>query len=255
MAKDREAAANEPSDYWNATRRPISCLVFLAPLLAAYEAGVYLVGGSDADAVRNGADAWMRGGLEYLGLNRPWLLPAMIVAGLLIWQIARSEPWRLSWTTLGGMLAESLLFALALVVIGTVESQLFRQAAAGAGRAAAAVPTARVAGLAVVFVGAGIYEEVLFRLFLLPASAALFRGGGLGSGSAAGLAILATSLAFSIAHYVGPAGEAFHLFTFVFRTVAGLFFAALFVLRGFGIAVGAHAAYDIVVGLVLSQAL
>jgi hypothetical protein len=35
----------------------------------------------------------------------------------------------------------------------------------------------------------------------------------------------------------------------VFRLVAGLYFAALFQYRGFGIAVGAHACYNLMVGI------
>ena len=38
---------------------------------------------------------------------------------------------------------------------------------------------------------------------------------------------------------------------FVFRTVAGLYFTALFVARGFGVAVGAHIGYDVLVGVVV----
>ncbi|MBC8113461.1 MAG: CPBP family intramembrane metalloprotease, partial [Candidatus Saccharimonas sp.] len=40
-------------------------------------------------------------------------------------------------------------------------------------------------------------------------------------------------------------------FSFIFRTLAGMFFAALFFLRGFGITVGTHAVYDVFVGIVL----
>jgi Type II CAAX prenyl endopeptidase Rce1-like len=82
----------------------------------------------------------------------------------------------------------------------------------------------------------------------------LFRTSGVRPGLAAFMAALATSLAFSLAHYVGPAGEQFRLFTFAFRTFAALFFALLFMLRGFGIAVGTHAAYDLIVGLMLTGA-
>ena len=67
------------------------------------------------------------------------------------------------------------------------------------------------------------------------------------------VAVLTTSLAFSLAHYVGPAAEAFDLFTFTFRTIAGAFFAVLFVTRGFGVAVGTHAAYDLLVGILLNS--
>lgn len=239
-------------DYWRGTRRPLTCLVFLAPLLAAYEAGVQWLGGRDADAMRNGADFWIRNSLERLGLNSPWLVPGMIVVGLLVWHVARQEAWRVSPGILGGMFVESLLFGVALVVLGELESAGLRNLRH------AMTPTAlapeRVAPLAVMYVGAGIYEEVLFRLCLLPMCYALFRTGGLSNGWSAGLAVVATSLAFSLAHYVGPAGESFQMFTFWFRTAAGLFFAGLFVLRGFGIAVGAHAAYDLLVGLVLTSA-
>ena len=239
------------ADYWSRTRRPLTCLVFLAPLLAVYEAGVLRLGGRDADAIRNGADYWMRNGLESLGLNSPWLLPGMIVVGLLVWHIARQETWRISPSVLGGMLAESLLFAVALVVVGQLEESALRHWRAGV---PAALAPERLAPLAIMYVGAGIYEEVLFRLCLLPLCYGLFRAGQLGHAWASVLAIVATSLAFSLAHYMGPAGETFHLFTFWFRTLAGLFFAALFVLRGFGITVGAHAAYDLIVGLLLGGA-
>ena len=66
------------------------------------------------------------------------------------------------------------------------------------------------------------------------------------------LAVVSTSLLFSLAHHVGPTGEALRLFPFTFRTLAGLFFAGLFVVRGFGITVGTHAAYDLLVGLLMA---
>jgi membrane protease YdiL (CAAX protease family) len=63
------------------------------------------------------------------------------------------------------------------------------------------------------------------------------------------LAIVATSIVFSAAHYVGPQGEALEWFSASFRCFAGIFFATLFVYRGFGIAAGTHALYDVLVGL------
>jgi membrane protease YdiL (CAAX protease family) len=214
--------------------------------LAVYEAGVIWLGGRHPEALRNGADHWMRGGLETLGLNQPWLLPVMIVVGLLVWQIACGNSWNVSLETIGGMLAESLLFAFVLVVIAQLPSYAMRGSFSAV---TGAIISDRSAALALLFVGAGIYEEVLFRLCLLPLCSGLFRAGGLQPRGAAFLAVVATSLAFSLAHYVGPAGEPFQLFTFGFRTMAGLFFAGLFVLRGFGITVGCHAAYDLMVGL------
>jgi hypothetical protein len=106
-------------------------------------------------------------------------------------------------------------------------------------------PTSRLVG----FCGAGIYEEALFRLLLLPPVIWLFSLFGATRPWAIGLAIVATSLAFSAAHYAGVQGEPFDWFSASFRCLAGAFFATLFVYRGFGIAAGTHALYDVLVGL------
>jgi hypothetical protein len=59
----------------------------------------------------------------------------------------------------------------------------------------------------------------------------------------------AAAVAFAAAHHVGPHRLTVRADYFVFRTAAGLFFTALFVARGFGVAVGAHAGYDVLVGV------
>lgn len=242
------AVCDDTDDYWSQTRRPLLCLVFLAPLLAIYEAGLLGLDG-DAERIRNGADAWMRSGLAQIGLAHVWLLPGLVVVGLLGWHVAGKFPWRISAETLAGMLAESLLFACLLVVLGQLQDVAFqRWTSSNSLSVATAVSDARFVAL----IGAGVYEEVLFRLCLLPACYGLFRLMGLTTGWAAGLAVLSTSLTFSLAHYLGPAADSFTLFSFTFRTLAGAFFAALFVLRGFGITVGCHTAYDLLVGLLLN---
>jgi membrane protease YdiL (CAAX protease family) len=98
------------------------------------------------------------------------------------------------------------------------------------------------------FCGAGLYEEVLFRLLLLPAVGWLIARLGATPPAAAVWAVLTTSVLFAAAHYVGPLGDTFDLHSFAFRTLAGLFFAILFLVRGFGIAAGTHAVYDMIVG-------
>ncbi|MGE3314098.1 MAG: lysostaphin resistance A-like protein [Planctomycetaceae bacterium] len=246
-SKGETSSKSSGRDYWAEARRPLHCLVFLIPLLAAYEVGVLWVAGNDADYVRNGADTWMRTWLNQLGFNQPWLLPALVVAVLVIWHVAGKYPGRVSVDTLVGMFAESLLFAFLLIVFGQLQDYAFQRWGAGLTMATSAQSML----LAVTYIGAGVYEEVLFRLCLLPVCYGFFRLLQLEKGWAAGFAIVATSVAFSLAHYVGPSGEEFRMFTFAFRALAGLFFALLFVCRGFGIAVGCHAAYDLLVGILL----
>jgi membrane protease YdiL (CAAX protease family) len=101
----------------------------------------------------------------------------------------------------------------------------------------------------VAFAGAGLYEEALFRLALLPLVACGVRLIGFSRPASLVAAVALTSLMFAAAHHVGPEREALVLSTFTFRASAGAFFAAIFLFRGFGIAAGAHVAYDVFVGL------
>jgi membrane protease YdiL (CAAX protease family) len=66
---------------------------------------------------------------------------------------------------------------------------------------------------------------------------------------AVALAASASALLFSAAHHVGPYGQPYSNYLFVFRLIAGLYFAGLFQARGFGVAVGAHACYNLMVSI------
>jgi membrane protease YdiL (CAAX protease family) len=99
------------------------------------------------------------------------------------------------------------------------------------------------------YVGAGIYEEALFRLALFGGLLGLLRFIGVPKLIALCLAAVAAAAAFAAVHHLGPRGEPVDGYALVFRTVAGVFFTALLLCRGFGIAVGTHACYDILVGI------
>ncbi len=244
-------------DYWWQARQPLSCFFFLLPLLIIYEAGILWYGGSDPALIRNGADYWMRGFLIDAGFEYTYLLPLLISVGLLIWHQCGKYPWRVSTITLMGMSAESLLFAFCLVVLGRMQDLIF-QSWIPSPSLFIEIPASSLGGASAIarmvsFVGAGVYEEVLFRLCLLPACFAIFRVFTMPAKWAAVLAVFCTSLMFAIAHYVGPSADGFSFFSFSFRLLAGLFFSALFVLRGIGITVGCHAAYDLLVGVLLVE--
>jgi len=239
------APSRTADEYWQETKRPWVSLLFLAPLLLLYEYGVLYFGGSNPERVRNGADYWLRSLLQQFGWKQDLLPPVLITVGLLAWHLAGRYPWRFRWETLVGMLAESVLFAFVLVIVGRLTDLAFRKAA---------IPpvlsmTSSQVSQAVTYLGAGIYEETMFRLCLLPLAYGLFRLTRVESRHAALLSILLTSLMFSLAHHIGPSAEAIQWFPFTFRVLAGMFFAGLFFVRGFGIAVGCHAAYDLLVGV------
>ena len=230
-------AAAEPDTYWSISRRPLTSLVFALPMVMAYEGGVLLLGRGTA---RNGADVWLRTLLDNFGFGQYFLLPVLTIVGLLAWHHIEHDRWRFSPGVLAGMAGESVLWATVLFGIAILQNRFWPLALG--------LDEGIVARL-VAFCGAGLYEEVLFRLLLLPAVTWLAARLGAGSVAAAAWGVVGSSVLFSFAHYVGPLGDAFDLHSFTFRFLAGVFFAILFQARGFGIAAGSHAAYDILVGL------
>lgn len=234
--------------YWKETRRPLVSLAFVLPLLALYEGGILVLGPA---AVRNGADVWLRHLLDLVGLGSYWLLPLLTVAVLLAWHHTTHKPWKVSAGVLYGMLLESALLGFLLMLVAHVQGSLLHQITAPAAPPAASIQqdAVQMLGSLISFLGAGVYEEVLFRLMLLPVVAALLGCLGMSGALRIGGAIVITSVVFSAAHYLGAHGDAWNTFTFLFRFSAGAFFALLFVHRGFGVAAGSHALYDIFVGL------
>lgn len=256
MAKPeiREAGTPAGDDYWTAARTPLCCLVFLAPLLMAYEFGVLWLGGENPETLRNGADYWMRAWLQQQGARLPWLLPALVIVALSTWQVVGKFPNKCRLETLVGMAAESVLFACLLLLLAQGQDWLFRVYLSPLNVTVAA-GNARDQSLAqgVSYLGAGIYEEVLFRLMAMPLGRVMFRILLVPKQATLPASVIATSLLFSLAHYLGPAADSFTAFSFIFRMLAGVFFAVLFLMRGFGITVGAHAGYDLLVGLLLKS--
>lgn len=233
--------------YLSATRHPWACLVFLLPLLIIYEGGVLWFGGSDPNTVRNGADAWLRWGLERYGLGQMWAAPLLVVGILLVrcwwsWSDRPREPLAVGF----GMMIESVVFAVGLWAVAKNFEPLVKELGLPLANMTFSSPAA---AQVVTFVGAGIYEEVLFRLGLFSVLYYLLRLVMMPSIVAILIAGVAAALTFAAAHHLGPQGESMDPVKFLFRVTAGLYFTTLYVTRGFGVAVGAHAAYDILVGV------
>ncbi len=248
------ASSGPLARYWRQSRRPLVSLAFVVPLLVLYEGGVLILG---AQAVRNGADVWLRQFLDSLGFSQYFLLPAMTVGMLLAWHHLARERWQVSAAVLYVMFAECAVLGLALVLLARVEGLVAASVSGGAaqlGDSRLELPIVMAGrgaflGRMLGYLGAGVYEELLFRLMLVPPLAVCATRLLTRPAVRIAAVVILTSLLFSAAHYVGPHGEAVDAFTFVFRFSAGAIFAVLFVYRGFGIAAGTHALYDIFVSL------
>lgn len=241
----RLAKSAQLKGYLATSRSHRYSLLFALPLLLLYEfleavAPIRTTGG----VVRNGADVLLTGAFSWmLGPRGPLVFMALIIGGAL-WLIIRDRragPIRAA--TLGTMLAESMLLALLLgIIVGTATMQLvgpLRALAQGTGLDGG--PLARLT----LSLGAGLYEELLFRVVLVSLLAYGLRFAGLGTLAAGAIATVVGALLFSAFHYLGPMGEPYQLESFVFRALAGLAFSALYLTRGFGITAWTHALYDI----------
>jgi len=233
-------------DYWRTSRSHRHSLLFALPLLLLYElleavAPIRASGG----VIRNGADVLLTGVFSWmLGPRGPLVFMALVIGGAL-WLIIRDRSGgRVSPSTLGAMLGESLLLALVFgLVVGTATAQLVGPLRSLAAGGLGGGPLARLT----LSLGAGLYEELLFRVVIVALISNGLRFLGLGRVPAGAIAVVVGALLFSAFHYVGPLGEPLRLESFVFRTLAGLTFSALYLTRGFGITAWTHALYDVAV--------
>jgi hypothetical protein len=106
-------------------------------------------------------------------------------------------------------------------------------------------------------IGAGIYEELVFRLILICILMLLFQDVlRLSHKNSIILSVLVSAALFSAHHHIVlvngqlALSAAFNGTEFGFRTIAGVYFAILFAIRGFGITAGTHAFYDIIATII-----
>jgi hypothetical protein len=198
--------------------------------------------------MRNGADVLLQDAfLAVFGRYEP-IAFAVAVIGPAIWLVARDlrSGGRLNPAVYVGMLAESCLLAAVFgTIIGTLTANILHLRMAIAAGTLAHSPVATRIMLAL---GAGIYEELLFRVILVSGIAALAqRLFGWGRGAAGTVAVIISATIFSAFHYIGPYGDPLRLDSFLFRLLGGVAFSVLYLLRGFGITAWTHALYDVLV--------
>lgn len=231
--------------YWQLSRSARYGVLFALPLLVAYESLAFLLEGSATMGVRNGADVILKSLFLSLGGARGLLVFDLLllgVAGYFVWRDRATGP--LQGRVFAGMLAESVVLAVAFGLVAGLLTSLILN-----GPSALAVGGLGQFGLAtqvMLSLGAGIYEELLFRVILVSGLLALARVlFGWAPRAAGTFAVVVGALVFSAFHYIGRFGDAFTLQSFTFRFVSGLLFSGLFVIRGFGITAWTHALYDV----------
>ncbi|UCF40468.1 MAG: CPBP family intramembrane metalloprotease [Gemmatimonadota bacterium] len=237
-----------PREYFSAPREPRYSLLFALPLLLLYEGLSALLSRSALGGVRNGAGVLLKSLFVGLGGHAGLAVFGVVLLGVgswIVWRDQRARGGRLDPQVFLGMLGESIVYA---AVFGQVVAVLTTTLLRGVPLAAVIqepLGSLPLGTQLVVSLGAGIYEELLFRVLLVSGLLWLFMRMRWRRRAAVAVALVVSALIFSVFHYVGPYGDPLTAPSFTFRAIAGLLLSGLYVARGFGIAAWTHALYDV----------
>src|SRR5205085_1336626 len=175
---------------------PLPSLLFLLPLIVCYELGtrLYTVDPLHHTEVRIIAFNLLRDFFHFFGATGKYLPAGAVVGILLTWHIARNDPWKTHGGTLLAMTIESLVLALPFILLSLLSSHHLP------------LLTGRSdwKGLVVLSMGAGIYEEMVFRLICFTVlNIVLLDALKLPKLLGALLIVLIPAALFSLYHYLG----------------------------------------------------
>ena len=237
----RGAAARSLREHFATRVDAFTSAILVFPLFATYQIGILLGarGRNGADFITSGLIEMCRRDLDTYLL----LLAGLLIAyGLLLIGLGRTGRFQLR--AFLPMLAEAAVYA--FFISGIINGVL--------GRFVELVPVLSLGDFGprdvlVLSAGAGLHEELAFRVLLMGGLVRLFALPSMPLGRVAGalFALVISSLIFSLVHHLGPLGEAFTPYAFAYRTLAGVVFGSLFWLRGFAVAAWTHAIYDVFV--------
>jgi hypothetical protein len=222
--------------YFSQSHSLLNSLVLVLPLLILYQVGLLL---GHFHGI-NGVDFATVSLLHFAGIWGLLIFNIILIALLFVgtWHLRKKH--RFDPGFFMPMLVESAFYAFFL---GAFIVFIMRYALPMAG---AEIAQAGWATKVTVSLGAGVYEELVFRLGLISLLVYFFtRAVKVKKGTAILAAFVISSVLFSLAHFIQR--EEIAAYEFVYLLIAGLVLAALFRFRSFAIAVYTHAFYDMFV--------
>lgn len=251
-----DAARAIRSGYARLATRPLHVLAFLLPLIAAYEIGTWVWLSDPAtgavDTIK--AHSVLLGLFQSFGLGARSMPAVVLVTVLLVWHVLLGDRWSVRPSVLAGMAAEAAAWTLPLLILAIL---IQRSAEDVSPMAAAASPVTHLLSMPwqarlTVSIGAGVYEEMLFRFVLIAAvHLVLVDLCRLSDATGRVLGVIVSAGAFVLYHDAGagslPATAA------ALYLAAGVYFGVLFLARGLGICAAVHALYDVTVLVVLPE--
>ncbi len=231
--------------YLSRSRTAVYSLIFTLPLFLIYEFGLMTLDQEQVPLLRNGADVLLRRMLEAVGLNGLQafgFIMLLVLVFILIGQLRKKSAFAIKSSILFVMAVESLFWSLGLYFgMAFLEQALLTHTVSG------------WLHQVVLAVGAGIYEELVFRAALITGFAYLFKLFlGWRKVTCLAAAVFLSSLVFSVFHFLGSAADSYSFNLLLFRLFGGLYLGVLYVTRGYGITAWAHSIYDLIVLLIIT---
>lgn len=251
--EDASTYAIEPS-YHNATRTATYGFLSALPLILLYELLIITANEGRISQIRVSSELWLKQWFQYIDGPASLILGGvLIVIGVAIMLYERKKQVPIRLTYFVGIVVESCFYA---IVVALLVSQLVWSLVSGM-----AVTLAEPAIIGIgqqleqeslwmrlaLSIGAGIYEELLFRVILVGGLYAILKAVLGFKGAAYILAAVIGALLFSAVHYIGPLGDDFSGASFLFRFLFGLALNVIYLVRGFGVAAWTHALYDVMI--------
>ncbi len=241
--------------YWHEARRPLNILAFLLLPIVAYEFGLALVLRSETGVLTNKAHESLLHFFSSFGVSAEgslYLGGIVIIVVLLVWHVLNRDEWSLEPRTLGVMLVESMVLTLPLLVLGQTIARSSVPAFAGHSVDSETIAHLGTSAKLAISIGAGLYEELAFRMLLI-AALHFFLVDVLKASHQMGfaMAIVVSAAAFTWYHDLANIAGQLSMQRLLFYFVAGLYFGTVYALRGFGIVVAVHAMYDVVTILLM----
>ena len=222
------------------SRTSFYSFLFTLPLFFLYEVNILFLSWDDILVVRNGADFLMRNILESFDIYGLYGLGLVFFLGLLvtyIFFIKEDQQQEVNVNFLFIMLAESILWSVVLYLLLFKFMVLLMN------------PVGKtILQQVTLAIGAGIYEEFLFRVLLIAGLSGILGFVFLwGKTFKNIIAIVLSGGIFSAFHFMGEYGDFFSMELFLIRFFAGLILGVLYMYRGFGITAYTHSIYDLIV--------
>ena len=224
------------ADYYFKSKSLFYSLIITFPLFIFYEIGIFYMFQANIPYSKNGADVLIEEFINMLGLNGYYVASSILFIVfflILYFQRKNFKTFKISSKYLSLMIMESFLYAVLLVLL--LQNIYLSQGV-----------NMNNLNNFILSIGAGLYEELIFRFFLLfflsKSFIFIFK---MKEFSSLLLSIIASSVLFSLFHYIGQ--ESFNSYSFTLRFIAGIYLSLIYINRGFGIVALTHAFYDLFV--------